>query len=624
MNKYDVMYDIIVVGGGHAGYEATFASCRMGCSVLLVTMDETKIGALSCNPAIGGTAKGHLVKEIDALGGEMASITDEVGIQFRILNRSRGPAVWSPRAQVDRQAYPDSTQRRLRRLTSLSIVSGTVKDVIVDHGRAVGVLMDNGDLIRGQAVILTCGTFLNGIIHIGLQQQRAGRIGEASATGITESLVRLGFESGRLKTGTPPRIHRDSIDFSKCDVQLGDEIPEPFSSRTDRLHVRQLPCHLTYTNPVTHDILRSGFDQSPMFTGRIKGVGPRYCPSIEDKVNRFVDKERHQVFLEPDGYSSVEYYVNGFSTSLPVEIQQAAITTIPGLEKAQMIRPGYAVEYDFFPPHQVSLNLETKLVKGLFFAGQINGTSGYEEAGAQGLMAGINAALTVKGMDPFLLRRHEAYIGVLVDDLVNKSTLEPYRMFTSLAEYRLLLRADNADLRLTDYGRSLGLVSDRQFDRLLRKKNSMGIAVSRLNEIRVSPKQVNDYLLRQSSAPIEEKTPLFQLLRRPEVTIASLLEAGLLDEETTHALEDGDVMREVDTTLKYEGYLKSQSQQIEKFLRMEEKKIPESFDYDRVKSLSKEAKEKLSRVKPLSLGQAGRISGVTPADISLLMVMLGR
>lgn len=618
------MYDIIVVGGGHAGYEATFAGCRMGCSVLLVTMDETKIGALSCNPAIGGTAKGHLVKEIDALGGEMASITDEVGIQFRILNRSRGPAVWSPRAQVDRQAYPDSTQRRLRRLTSLSIVSGTVKDVIVDHGRAVGILMDNGDLIRGQAVILTCGTFLNGIIHIGLQQQRAGRIGEASAAGITESLVRLGFESGRLKTGTPPRIHRDSIDFSKCDVQLGDEIPEPFSSRTDRLHVRQLPCHLTYTNPVTHDILRSGFDQSPMFTGRIKGVGPRYCPSIEDKVNRFVDKERHQVFLEPDGYSSVEYYVNGFSTSLPVEIQQAAITTIPGLEKAQMIRPGYAVEYDFFPPYQVNLNLETKLVQGLFFAGQINGTSGYEEAGAQGLMAGINAALTVKGMDPFLLRRHEAYIGVLVDDLVNKSTLEPYRMFTSLAEYRLLLRADNADLRLTDYGRSLGLVSDRQFDRLLRKKNSMGIAVSRLNEIRVSPKQVNDYLLRQSSAPIEEKTPLFQLLRRPEVTIASLLEAGLLDEETTHALEDGDVMREVDTTLKYEGYLKSQSQQIEKFLRMEEKKIPESFDYDRVKSLSKEAKEKLSRVKPLSLGQAGRISGVTPADISLLMVMLGR
>lgn len=624
MNKYDVMYDIIVVGGGHAGYEATFASCRMGCSVLLVTMDETKIGALSCNPAIGGTAKGHLVKEIDALGGEMASITDEVGIQFRILNRSRGPAVWSPRAQVDRQAYPDSTQRRLRRLTSLSIVSGTVKDVMVDHGRAAGVLMDNGDLIRGQAVILTCGTFLNGIIHIGLQQQRAGRIGEASAAGITESLVRLGFESGRLKTGTPPRIHRDSIDFSKCDVQLGDEIPEPFSSRTDRLHVRQLPCHLTYTNPVTHDILRSGFDQSPMFTGRIKGVGPRYCPSIEDKVNRFVDKERHQVFLEPDGYSSVEYYVNGFSTSLPVEIQQAAITTIPGLEKAQMIRPGYAVEYDFFPPYQVNLNLETKLVQGLFFAGQINGTSGYEEAGAQGLMAGINAALTVKGMDPFLLRRHEAYIGVLVDDLVNKSTLEPYRMFTSLAEYRLLLRADNADLRLTDYGRSLGLVSDRQFDRLLRKKNSMGIAVSRLNEIRVSPKQVNDYLLRQSSAPIEEKTPLFQLLRRPEVTIASLLEAGLLDEETTHALEDGDVMREVDTTLKYEGYLKSQSQQIEKFLRMEEKKIPESFDYDRVKSLSKEAKEKLSRVKPQSLGQAGRISGVTPADISLLMVMLGR
>lgn len=624
MNKYDLMYDIIVVGGGHAGYEATFAGCRMGCSVLLVTMDETKIGALSCNPAIGGTAKGHLVKEIDALGGEMASITDEVGIQFRILNRSRGPAVWSPRAQVDRQAYPDSTQRRLRRLTSLSIVSGTVKDVIVDHGRAVGILMDNGDLIRGQAVILTCGTFLNGIIHIGLQQQRAGRIGEASAAGITESLVRLGFESGRLKTGTPPRIHRDSIDFSKCDVQLGDEIPEPFSSRTDRLHVRQLPCHLTYTNPVTHDILRSGFDQSPMFTGRIKGVGPRYCPSIEDKVNRFVDKERHQVFLEPDGYSSVEYYVNGFSTSLPVEIQQAAITTIPGLEKAQMIRPGYAVEYDFFPPYQVNLNLETKLVQGLFFAGQINGTSGYEEAGAQGLMAGINAALTVKGMDPFLLRRHEAYIGVLVDDLVNKSTLEPYRMFTSLAEYRLLLRADNADLRLTDYGRSLGLVSDRQFDRLLRKKNSMGIAVSRLNEIRVSPKQVNDYLLRQSSAPIEEKTPLFQLLRRPEVTIASLLEAGLLDEETTHALEDGDVMREVDTTLKYEGYLKSQSQQIEKFLRMEEKKIPESFDYDRVKSLSKEAKEKLSRVKPLSLGQAGRISGVTPADISLLMVMLGR
>ncbi len=433
-------YDIVIVGGGHAGYEAAFSSSLMGCSVALISMEKSKIGTLSCNPAIGGTAKGHLVKEIDALGGQMGFITDKVGIQFRMLNMSRGPAVWSPRAQVDRAGYPRMTQFLLERMPNLDIFEANVVEVVVESGTVSGVKTSEGSIMRCRTAILTCGTFLNGIIHIGLKNVSAGRFGEKPALGITESLVALGFESARLKTGTPPRIDKATIDFSKCEPQYGDDPPEPFSWRTDRITNKQVPCHLTYTNNATHEALRKGFDESPMFTGRIKGVGPRYCPSIEDKINRFADKERHQIFLEPEGYDSPEYYVNGFSTSLPESIQDEAIHTIPGLENVRILRPGYAVEYDFFPPYQINLNMETKGVEGLFFAGQINGTSGYEEAGAQGLMAGINAALKVKDQDPLIIRRNEAYIGVLIDDLVNKSTLEPYRIFTSLAEYRLLLR----------------------------------------------------------------------------------------------------------------------------------------------------------------------------------------
>lgn len=620
-----MIYDVIIVGGGHAGYEAAFAASRMGCRTLLLSMEVDKIGTLSCNPAIGGTAKGHLVKEIDALGGEMGSITDEVGIQFRILNRSRGPAVWSPRAQVDRAGYPAVTQRRLKLQPNLIVRSANVVDVLVNNYRVVGVKTSDGESIQARTVVLTCGTFLNGVIHIGLENRNAGRYGEAPAYGITESLKSLGFESGRLKTGTPPRIHKESINFNLCEIQEGDPIPEPFSARTESIKNRQIPCHLTHTNSSTHEILRSGFDQSPMFTGRIKGVGPRYCPSIEDKINRFANKDRHQIFLEPEGYSSIEYYVNGFSTSLPKEIQLKAMKTIPGLENVEMLRPGYAVEYDFFPPYQINLNMETKNIKGLFFAGQINGTSGYEEAGAQGLMAGINAALHVKGQEPFMLRRHEAYMGVLIDDLVNKSTLEPYRIFTSLAEYRLLLRQDNADLRLTEYGRRLGLVNDVQYRKFEKKRQSVEKAMKWISEARVSPEEINVFLDDRESPQISEKTPLAWILKRPEVEVAGLLAStSIFDSELKTILDDPHTVREIDTSIKYEGYLKRQAELVEKFLRLEDKKIPVSFDFHKIKSLSTEAKEKLSRVRPQNVGQASRISGVTPADISLLLVFLDR
>ncbi|MBL7959249.1 tRNA uridine-5-carboxymethylaminomethyl(34) synthesis enzyme MnmG [bacterium] len=617
------MYDVIIVGGGHAGYEAAFASSRMGCKTLLVSMEISKIGTLSCNPAIGGTAKGHLVKEIDALGGEMGFITDHVGVQFRILNRSRGPAVWSPRAQVDRAGYPKTTQMLLKKEKNLELLSANIVDFKIEHNKICAVVTSDDHVISCKAAILTCGTFLNGIIHIGLTNQSAGRYGEAPAKGITEALVSLGLESGRLKTGTPPRVHKDTINFSECEAQYGDDTPEPFSSRTEKITNKQIPCHLTYTNENTHNLLRSGFDQSPMFTGRIKGVGPRYCPSIEDKINRFSDKDRHQIFLEPEGYNSIEYYVNGFSTSLPQEIQEAAIRTIPGLENVEMLRPGYAVEYDFFPPYQINLNMESKFIDGLFFAGQINGTSGYEEAAAQGLMAGINAALKVQNRDPFIIKRNEAYIGVLIDDLVNKSTLEPYRIFTSLAEYRLLLRYDNADLRLTDFGRSLGLLCDEQYDKYTRKKlalKNIGVWMQTTN---VHPASINPVLELINSSPITEPVSILHILKRPEVSLSEFLKNGaIIPQEILDSLNYRDTMREVDTSIKYDGYLKRQNEQIEKFTRMEMKKIPKSFDYSTISSLSNEAKEKLNKVRPDNLGQASRISGITPADVSLLMVYL--
>ncbi|MBX7151049.1 tRNA uridine-5-carboxymethylaminomethyl(34) synthesis enzyme MnmG [bacterium] len=617
------LYDVVIVGGGHAGYEAALATSRMGCSTLLISMESSKIGTLSCNPAVGGTAKGHLVKEIDALGGEMGFITDQVGIQFRILNLSRGPAVWSPRAQVDRAGYPKAIQASLKKQKHLEIREANVVEVIVDHYRIKGVKTSDGEIINCKAAILTCGTFLNGIIHIGLKNISAGRFGENPALGITESLIRLGFESGRLKTGTPPRIHKDTIDFSVCQPQYGDNPPEPFSYRTDSIKNPQIPCHLTYTNKTTHEILKSGFEQSPMFTGRIKGIGPRYCPSIEDKINRFSDKERHQIFLEPEGYDSIEYYVNGFSTSLPAEVQEQAIRTIPGLENVKVLRPGYAVEYDFFPPFQINLNMETKSVEGLFFAGQINGTSGYEEAGAQGLMAGINAALKIKNDEPFILKRNEAYIGVLIDDLVNKSTLEPYRIFTSLAEYRLLLRYDNADLRLTEYGNKLGLVGDVQYDSYKKKVSCINKIHQWISNQTVEPATVNPFLEEQSSSIIENPEPLIKILKRPEITLKDLYKGSkIFADDILEDLNYRDTLREVDTSIKYDGYLKRQKEQVDKFIRLEEKKIPKHFDYKAIKSLSAEAKEKLSKIKPDNIGQAGRISGISPADLSLLLVYL--
>lgn len=619
MNKYDV----IIVGGGHAGYEAAFASARMGCKTLLISMSISKIGTLSCNPAIGGTAKGHLVKEIDALGGEMGYITDQVGIQFRILNRSRGPAVWSPRAQVDRGGYPKITQMLLSQQKNLELLSANIVDLKIEKNRVCGVITSDGETIECKTAILTCGTFLNGITHVGLKSQNAGRYGEEPAKGITESLTSLGFESGRLKTGTPPRIDKNTINFSVCEPQYGEEPPEPFSYRTDKITNTQIPCHLTYTNLATHDMLRTGFDQSPMFTGRIKGIGPRYCPSIEDKINRFSDKDRHQIFLEPEGYDSIEYYVNGFSTSLPQEVQEAAIKTIPGLENVKMLRPGYAVEYDFFPPYQINLNMESKFLEGLFFAGQINGTSGYEEAAAQGLMAGINAALKVKEKEPFVLKRNEAYIGVLIDDLVNKNTLEPYRIFTSLAEYRLLLRYDNADLRLTESGKKLGLVSSEQHEKFMNKKESIRKVNEWIQTTKVNPETINSLLEKLDSSLIAEPVAIMQILKRPEVSIEALMKNDeIIPGSIAFLLGYRDTMREIDTSIKYEGYLKRQNDQIEKFSRMEMKKIPKHFDYEQISSLSNEAKEKLNKIRPDNLGQASRISGITPADITLLMVYI--
>jgi len=611
-------YDVIVVGGGHAGIEASLACARMGHPTLLLTQNVDQIGYMSCNPAIGGLAKGHLVREIDALGGEMARATDETGIQFRQLNAVRGPAVRSSRAQVDRQLYRLRMKRAVEDQEDLYLKQATVEEILVDGKKVVGVKTHLEETIPAKALILSPGTFLNGLVHIGMTSFPSGRMGDPPSVGLSESLRRLGFRVGRLKTGTTPRLDGHTIDFSRLTPQFGDAHPIPFSFSTEKIEQEQVPCHITYTNPATHEIIMSGLDRSPLYCGVIQGTGPRYCPSIEDKVVRFADKKRHQIFLEPDGRHTAEIYPNGISTSLPLDIQIRMLRSIEGLEEAEIIRPGYAVEYDFVDPTELKPSLETKKISGLFHAGQINGTSGYEEAAAQGLIAGINAVLCIRGEDPLILKRSDAYIGVLIDDLVTKGTTEPYRMFTSRAEYRLHLREDNADLRLRDLGRQAGLVSERDYQLFLQKKSGIEKTLSVMSEKRVNPTRQNNEVLEKSGFPLLKKDlSLRELLKRPEIHIADLIifDAGLKDVSK-------EILEQVEIQVKYEGYMTRQMELIERFQRLEDLEFPKDFDFESVIGLTTEVRQKLIRIRPFSLGQASRISGVTPAAISILMVNL--
>ncbi|MCD6375708.1 MAG: tRNA uridine-5-carboxymethylaminomethyl(34) synthesis enzyme MnmG [Caldisericaceae bacterium] len=611
MNKFD----IVVVGGGHAGIEAAVVAARLGFNTALITLEVSKIGLMSCNPAIGGLAKGQLVREIDALGGVMGKIADRAGIHFKMLNTSKGPAVQSPRAQEDRLLYARVAQEVVKNTTNLTIIEGMAVGIGVKNNQIESVKLKDGIELKTSAAILTTGTFLNGVIYVGLSKLKAGRAGEMPVEGMTENLIALGFEAGRLKTGTPPRVHRDSINYDVLEIQTPDKVPVPFSFSTEKITQSQINCYITYTNQKTHDILRTGFSRSPLFTGMISGVGPRYCPSIEDKIYRFSDKPRHQIFLEIEGYRAKEVYVNGFSTSLPADVQEKAIRTISGLENVKILRLGYAVEYDFFPPHQLKHTLETKAIKNLFFAGQINGTSGYEEAAAQGIIAGINAALNLRGEAPLILDRSQAYIGVLIDDLINKIHTEPYRMFTSSAEFRLLLRHDNADLRLMETGRNLGLIDDRTYGKFAKKKEDIQRLEALIKKSVIKATDFNERF-KDVSTPLQNNAKAEILLKRPEIKLKQLL--SLISENQFHS----GAVQEVEYNIKYDGYLNRQRKMIEKFKELENKKLPDSLDYQDIKALSAESREKLMKIRPENLGQAARISGVKPADISVLLIYL--
>ncbi len=619
-------YDVIVVGAGHAGCEAANAAARMGSKVLLVTMNMNTIAQMSCNPAMGGVAKGQIVREIDALGGGSGIVSDKSALQFRMLNRSKGPAMWSPRTQNDRVMFSLEWRYLLEQNPNVDFWQDMCVGVLIEQNTIVGVQLAMGTKVYGTTVVLTNGTFLNGLIHLGEKQFGGGRAGEKAATGLTESLVALGFEAGRMKTGTPPRVDGRSLDYTKMEVQDGDENPSKFSYGNTSALVKQLPCHITYTNTHTHELLRTGFDRSPMFNGAIKSSGPRYCPSIEDKISRFADRDRHQIFVEPEGWNTVEIYVNGFSTSLPEEVQYAALKSIPGFEKVKMFRPGYAIEYDYFPPTQLKHSLETKLINNLFFAGQINGTTGYEEAACQGLMAGINAHQKAHEKEQFILTRSEAYIGVLIDDLITKGTNEPYRMFTSRAEFRILLRQDNADERLTPLGFELGLADREALDKVERKQVLTKQLKTKLREIGISPDEANPLLVAKDSAPINQQVKASSLITRPHISLTDLVSvstqtaaavAEVLNEEPL-AVEQTEIL------LKYEGYIDREEEQAQKHQRLENLQLSNTLDYFQIKSLSIEAKEKLSKIQPATIGQAARVSGVSPSDISVLLVHLGR
>jgi len=622
---FNEVYDVIVVGAGHAGSEAAAAAANMGSKTLLITMNLQNIAQMSCNPAMGGIAKGQIVREIDALGGYSGIVSDTSAIQFKMLNKSKGPAMWSPRVQSDRMRFAEDWRLMLEGTPNLDFYQDMVSGLIIENHKVVGVKTSLGIEVRGKSVVLTNGTFLNGLIHIGDKNFGGGRAGERAATGITEELVQLGFESGRMKTGTPPRVDGRSLDYSKMIVQPGDDVPEKFSySDITKPLTVQRDCHMTYTSPLVHDLLRDGFERSPMFNGRIQSTGPRYCPSIEDKINRFADKDRHQLFVEPEGWNTVEVYVNGFSTSLPEDVQFKALRSVAGFENVKFFRPGYAIEYDYFPPTQLKHTLETKLVDGLYFAGQINGTTGYEEAASQGFMAGINAALKVQEREEFILKRSEAYIGVLIDDLITKGTEEPYRMFTSRAEYRTLLRQDNADFRLTPKGYELGLASEKRLRRMEEKHSKSEAFVDFFRETSVSPEDINPILESNDSAEVNQSGKLFKIFSRPNISMDDVRKIEAVENYIQDHNLDKEIIEQTEIQVKYSGYIDKEKNNADKLNRLENVKIPSNFDYSKLKSMSIEARQKLEKIRPVTISQASRISGVSPSDVSVLLVHMGR